>query len=169
MSNSELISSRHIVDRLEKPLEPTDLNIISGLMRLAAGPESVKAYIELKRHIEAYAEAEDDNSALFTTRSMRMTYGFLDSDREIVGFAATRLKSSEQETGLHIEGLFVSPSERNYGHGRALGRAATMFAQEQGASYIQLDRPYSNFAAHKLFTSLDFSTIDSERPRLRLT
>lgn len=167
--SSELISSRHAIEQIQKPLDPTDMNVISGFMRLAAGPESVKLYVELKRHIESYADSEEGNSALFVSRSMMMNYGLLEPKREIVGFAATRLKTTEQETGVHIEGLLVSPSERNYGHGRALGRAVIGFAQDHAASYVQLDRPYTSKAGRKLFESLDFNMSDTEHPRLKLS
>jgi GNAT superfamily N-acetyltransferase len=169
MTNRESLIYGHAVERLEKPLEFTDMNIISGLMRLAAGPESAKVYSDLKKHINKYAKADNENTALFVRRSTIIDFGLLDHTPEVVGFAATRIKRTEDVSGLHIEGLYVHPTAQNAGHGRALAKAAISFASEQGASYVQLDRPLKNEAAHKLFHSLEFMTTDSEYPRLDLS
>jgi ribosomal protein S18 acetylase RimI-like enzyme len=169
MSNRESMIYGHTVEQLEKPLEFTDMNIISGLMRLAAGPESAKVYSDLRKHINKYAKVANENTALFVTRSKIINFGSLDYKPEVVGFAATRIIRAEDVTGLHIEGLYVHPTAQNAGHGKALAKAAISFASEQSVSYVQLDRPLKNEAAHQLFHGLDFMTTDSEYPRLNLS
>lgn len=168
--NERGITSNDTVEQLTAPLEFEDRNTIIGLMRIAAGREGVHEYQRLKAHVDAYTGDEPTmQTRLFVARSAIIAYGMLDHKPEVVGFAATRLQHSEEGIGVHVEGLYVSPIEQNRGHGRALARAVIGFATDIKAAYVQLDRPYTNMAAQRLFSALDFTTEHSEFPRLHIS
>ena len=75
------------------------------------------------------------------------------------GFCQLRLKRSHY-TGMpdaHIEELYVVPSRRGHGSGRALLEAAMEAAREAGATHIELTTGESDTEALALYASAGFS------------
>jgi ribosomal protein S18 acetylase RimI-like enzyme len=75
------------------------------------------------------------------------------------GFCQLRLKRSHY-TGLpdaHIEELYVIPSARGHGSGRALLEAAMEAAREEGATHIELTTAESDTEALALYASAGFT------------
>jgi ribosomal protein S18 acetylase RimI-like enzyme len=75
------------------------------------------------------------------------------------GFCQLRLKRSHY-TGLpdaHIEELYVIPSRRGRGSGRALLEAAMEAAREEGATHIELTTAESDAEALALYASAGFT------------
>lgn len=148
---------------------PQDRNILIGQMRNAARAEGKTAhdYQELRFRLEPYVFERRPEAVLLVARSALFSYGFIDpaEEREIVGFAAGEFRTDDGTTGFYLDGLYVSPAERNLGHGRALGEKVIGLATEAEASYVQVNREYTNDEAQKLFESLGFVATDSEYPR----
>ena len=75
------------------------------------------------------------------------------------GLAVLRFRPSIWSKALecYLAELYVQPSERGRGIGRALMEAAIEFARERGADYMDLGTAESDGAARGLYESLGFS------------
>jgi ribosomal protein S18 acetylase RimI-like enzyme len=75
------------------------------------------------------------------------------------GLAVLRFRPSLWTAGLecYLAELYVVPSLRGQGRGRALMEATLELARERGADYIELNTGDSDIAARALYESLGFS------------
>ena len=75
------------------------------------------------------------------------------------GVAVLRLRPSIWTEGLecYLAELYVAPSQRGQGLGRALMEAALATARAEGADYIELGTGEHDTAARALYESLGFS------------
>jgi ribosomal protein S18 acetylase RimI-like enzyme len=75
------------------------------------------------------------------------------------GLAVLRFRSAIWFEGLecYLAELYVAPSARGRGLGRALMQEAIAFARERGADYMDLNTGEDDVAARGLYESLGFS------------
>lgn len=92
---------------------------------------------------------------------------FIESDEAVFllagegpdGFASVRFRPSliTGELDAYLEELYVVPSRRGHGLGRALLEAAMERSRERGATYMDLGTAHSDTAARGLYESAGFT------------
>jgi ribosomal protein S18 acetylase RimI-like enzyme len=75
------------------------------------------------------------------------------------GLAVLRFRDSLWTDGLecYLAELYVTPSERGHGIGRALMEAALELARRRGADHMELNTAETDEAARRLYESLGFT------------
>jgi GNAT superfamily N-acetyltransferase len=75
------------------------------------------------------------------------------------GLALLRFKPSlwSEELACYVEELYVVPTERGHGLGRALMEAAIDMARTEGAGYMELGTAETDTAARALYEKLGFT------------
>ena len=96
-------------------------------------------------------------------------HGFvLESDGQVIGIAHASFRHStwSDNQELYLEDLFVNPSHRGKGFGRALIEAVANFGQQHGAPKLYWQTHRDNSTAQKLYDSLATKSefITYERP-----
>lgn len=64
------------------------------------------------------------------------------------------------ELSCYLEELYVVPSRRGSGHGRAIMEAAFSVARERGATNIELNTATDDTAARGLYQALGFTNLE---------
>lgn len=154
------------IEQLLQPVEQSDTNTLSGLIRLASGPASRKVYRELTDHVESYADPSNENTVLYVARTALMSFSYLDTPQDIIGFATEYIQRDGDQTGAHVENLYVHPVYRGRNVGKFLVQACVQFGNYRGADYVQIDQPLEAPGA-TLLEGLLFENVH-ETPRIPL-
>jgi len=125
-------------------------------------PEDRAPWLDLWKQYLVFYEHElpDEITELTWTRLLAGDgpfYGLLaEQDGQVVGFAHYSFTHTTWEAlpDVYGEDLFVSPSARGAGIGRALIEALTSVAREAGASRLHWITQEGNATARKLYDSL---------------
>ena len=128
-----------------------------------AGPEDVPAILSLIRELATYERSPDSvvatepglAAALFGP-SPAVFCHVAEVDREVVGFALWFLNFSTWlgTHGLYLEDLFVRPTHRGRGLGKALLETLTGIARERGYGRVEWVVLDWNEPAHAFYRSM---------------
>ena len=135
------------------------------LEALRTDPEAFGSDYEESRQRPLTAVAErlrDDGASQFTL-------GAFDGDRLIGTVTFQRESRRKTQHKGWIQGMYVTPSARGRGVGRALMEAAIARARTgPGLEQIQLGVVATNVAAHRLYLSLGFQVYGTEPHALKI-
>jgi ribosomal protein S18 acetylase RimI-like enzyme len=139
--------------------EPKDLAKLTQLM-LAFSTEAL-APLE-KNHIEAAVEP------LLTENPLGVI--LVAQDKELLGYLVMSFGWGIESGGKEalIDEVYISPSARNQGLGRALAELAIDHAKENGVKAIFLETEKPNDRVRKLYSRLGFEQEDSVWLRKKL-
>ena len=136
---------------------PDDIENIKKLWTdyLTWGNDRMQLLYGVHPHHPAETVREDlINIAKFLPPNGRLILAFIDGNACGIGC----LKSINEEIG-EIKRMYVDPSFRNIGAGRAILNALLNAAKEAGYKKVRLDSPKFMEAAHSLYRSFGFTNI----------
>jgi GNAT superfamily N-acetyltransferase len=136
---------------------PNDMDCIKQLWTdyLTWGNEKMQLLYGVHPHNPAEAVAQDiEMIDKFLPPNGNLILAFADNDACGIGC----LKSINDEIG-EIKRMYVDPSFRNIGAGRAILESLLNAAKESGYKKVRLDSPKFMEAAHALYRSVGFKDI----------
>jgi GNAT superfamily N-acetyltransferase len=136
---------------------PKDLDSIRKLWiaYLTWGNDKMQRLYGVHPHNPAEAVQKDiENIDKFLPPDGRLMLAFIDGNACGIGC----LKSINDEIG-EIKRMYVDPSFRNIGAGRAILQSLLTAAKEMGYTKVRLDSPKFMEAAHSLYRSFGFADI----------
>ena len=140
-------------ERSVRPALPSDVPALLGLIRELATYERAPA--------EVVATEELLHSALFGPQPVAYAHVAVDSD-EVAGFALWFISFSTwlARPGIYLEDLFVTPSARRRGHGRALLQELGRIAVEREYGRLEWAVLDWNVDAQAFYRSLGAQPMD---------
>jgi GNAT superfamily N-acetyltransferase len=139
-----------------RPAERTDVPAIHALIRELARYEKLE-----DQHV---GTAETLGDHLFGARRYceALVAASDDADARVVGFALYFHNYSTflARPGIYLEDLFVLPSERRHGHGRALLQALARIAVERGCGRFEWSVLHWNEPAIRFYKALGATPLD---------
>ena len=136
---------------------PDDIDSIKQLWTeyLTWGNDQMQMLYDVHPHNPAEAVEQDIKMiAKFLPPNGRLMLAFVDNKACGIGC----LKSISEEIG-EIKRMYVDPSFRKVGAGRAILQSLLTAAKEAGYKKVRLDSPKFMTAAHALYRSVGFSDI----------
>jgi GNAT superfamily N-acetyltransferase len=136
---------------------PTDIDCIRQLWTayLTWGNDKMQLLYGVHPHNPEEAVQQDiEMIAKFLPPNGRLILAFIDGNACGIGC----LKSINAEIG-EIKRMYVDPSFRNIGAGRAILQSLLTAAKETGYTKVRLDSPKFMEAAHSLYRSFGFADI----------
>jgi GNAT superfamily N-acetyltransferase len=136
---------------------PTDIDSIRQLWTnyLSWGNDKMQLLYGVHPHNpEETVQQDIENIDKFLPPDGRLMLAFVDGNACGIGC----LKSINEEIG-EIKRMYVDPSFRNIGAGRAILQSLLSAAKETGYKKVRLDSPKFMEAAHSLYRSFGFAAI----------
>jgi GNAT superfamily N-acetyltransferase len=136
---------------------PTDIDAIRQLWTayLTWGNDKMQMIYGVHPHNPKVAVQQDiEMIAKFLPPNGRLMLAFIDGKACGIGC----LKSINEEIG-EIKRMYVDPSFRNIGAGRAILQSLLTAAKQTGYTKVRLDSPKFMEAAHSLYRSFGFADI----------
>lgn len=136
---------------------PTDIDSIRQLWTsyLTWGNDKMQLHYGTHPHNpEETVQQDIEMIAKFLPPDGRLMLAFIDGNACGIGC----LKSINEEIG-EIKRMYVDPSYRNIGAGRAILQSLLSAAKETGYKKVRLDSPKFMEAAHSLYRSFGFAAI----------
>lgn len=136
---------------------PNDIDYIRQLWTayLTWGNDKMQMLYGVHPHNPTEAVQQDiENIDKFLPPNGRLMLAFIDGNACGIGC----LKSINEEIG-EIKRMYVDPSFRNIGAGRAILQSLLSAAKETGYKKVRLDSPKFMEAAHSLYRSFGFAAI----------
>lgn len=149
-----------MVEQHQGEFEASELNQLSGLLRLSSGRNNLVPKSVVQEDLDRYLEPDVTDQRLFVGKVA--FNGFFDKP-EVVGFATMHPEAN----GHHIDRLFVHPIARGRGVGRQLMEACIDAGQTR--AFVTYDHVPDSDAERRILADLNFSPDPSGRLRLDLT
>lgn len=149
----------HSAVEIREAILPNDIDIIRQLWTdyLSWGNDNMQLNYGVHPHDPKVAVEEDIQMiAKFLPPNGRLVLAFIDDNACGIGC----LKSINDETG-EIKRMYVDPSFRKIGAGRAILQSLLNAAKETGYTKVRLDSPKFMKAAHTLYRSFGFKDISA--------
>ncbi|HAF40711.1 MAG TPA: aminoglycoside 6'-acetyltransferase [Sphingobium sp.] len=130
-----------------------------------AGPSHVERWALMRAELwpdASLSEHRDDILAQLKGKDAQAAFLALDQQGDVIGFAEAALRHDyvngcDSSPVLFLEGIFVEPSMRRGGIGRALADAAKAWGQTHGCTEMASDADIAHESSHAFHAALGFA------------